>query len=88
MRIVLKDDIKNIASRTAFSYREIYALSMLEDFDHIEAVVQAIAISGMSVGMYLMHKGIPQKTVYKLLHEEAQYVREGDAGGNSICTML
>ncbi len=83
MLIVLRDDIKSIASRTAFSYREVYALSMYEESDCIEAVLQVIAISGMSVGMYLIQKGIPQETVYRLLHEEAQYVREDDADGDS-----
>lgn len=82
MRIVLKDDIKDIASRTAFPYREIYVLSMFEDLDHIEAVLQMIAIPGMSVGMYLIQKGIPQETVYRLLHEEAQYVEEDDGDGS------
>lgn len=76
MQIVLKDDIKNIASRTAFTYREIYVLSMFEGSDRIEAILQAIAISGMTVGMYLIQKGIPQETVYRSLHEEAQYIKE------------
>ncbi len=83
MQIVLRDDTKSIASRTVFSYREIYALSMFERSDCIEAILQMIAVSGMGVGMYLLQKGVPQKTVYRLLHEEAQYVREDDADGDS-----
>lgn len=83
MQIVLRDDIEKIASRTVFSYREVYVLSMYERTDIIEVVLQVIAVSGMGVGMYLLQKGVPQKTVYRLLHEEAQYVREDDADGDS-----
>ena len=54
MQIVLRDDIEKIASRTVFSYREVYVLSMYERTDIIEVVLQVIAISGMSVGMYLI----------------------------------
>lgn len=75
MEIILKDNIKKIAQSTAFSYREVYVLSMFEDFERVGAILQVIAISGMSVGMYLIQKGIPQETVYRLLHEEAQYVK-------------
>lgn len=88
MQIVLKDDIEKIARSTVFSYREAYVLSMFVESYNIEAVLHIIVTSGMSVGMYLIQKGVSQETVYRLLHEEAIYVREGDAGGNSICTML
>lgn len=82
MQIILTDDIEKIASRTAFSYREVHALSLFEDLDRIDPILRVIAVSGMGVGMYLIQKGIPQKTVYRLLHEEAQYVREDDADGS------
>ena len=77
MKIILRDDIRTIAQKTVFSYREVYALSLFEDNGIIEEILQMIAVSGMGVGMYLLQKGVPQDTVWRLLHDEARYVKGG-----------
>ena len=77
MKIILRDDIRTIAQKTVFSYREVYALSLFEDIGIIEEILQMIAVSGMGVGMYLLQKGVPQDTVWRLLHDEARYVKGG-----------
>ena len=73
MEVILKDEIKNISQQTIFSYREVYVLSLFVNFDFLEGVLQNIAISGMSIGEYLLQMGVPQSRVYELLHGEAQY---------------
>lgn len=73
MKVILKNEIKNISQQTIFSYREVYVLSLFMKFDFLEGVLQNIAISGMSVGEYLLQMGVPQSRVYELLHGEAQY---------------
>lgn len=73
MKVILKDEIKNISQQTIFSYREVYVLSLFMNFDFLEGVLQNIAISGMSIGEYLLQMGVPQSRVYELLHGEAQY---------------
>lgn len=73
MKVILKNQIKNISQQTIFSYREVYVLSLFMKFDFLEGVLQNIAISGMSVGEYLLQMGVPQSRVYELLHGEAQY---------------
>ena len=77
MKIILRDDIRTIAQKTVFSYREVYALSLFEDNGIIEEILQMIAVSGMGVGMYLLQKGVPQDTVWRLLHDEARYIKGG-----------
>lgn len=77
MKIILRDDIRAMAQKTVFSYREVYALSLFEDIGIIEEILQMIAVSGMGVGMYLLQKGVPQDTVWRLLHDEAKYIKGG-----------
>lgn len=77
MKIILREDIRTIAQKTVFSYREVYALSLFEDIGIIEEILQMIAVSGMGVGMYLLQKGVPQDTVWRLLHDEAKYIKGG-----------
>lgn len=73
MKVILKNEIKNISQQTRFSYREVYVLSLFVDFDFLEFILRIISDSGMGVGEYLLNLGIPQSIIYGLLHGEAQY---------------
>ena len=73
MVIEMRNDIRKLSETTIFSYREVYVLAMFEEAELLKTVLDIIVFSGMSVGMYLIMKGIPQPLVYKLLNEPVVY---------------
>ena len=75
MEIVISEDLKRLSKSTIFSYREVYALAQFIDLEKIETFLNTIALSGLSMGEFLLSLGISHERVYNLLYSEAEYIQ-------------
>ncbi len=75
MKIVIREDLKRLSESTIFSYREVYALAQFIELEKIETSLNMIALSGLSMGEFLLSLGVPRESVYNLLHSEAEYIQ-------------
>ena len=64
-----------MSESTIFSYREVYALAQFIELEKIETSLNMIALSGLSMGEFLLSLGVPRESVYNLLHSEAEYIQ-------------
>ncbi len=75
MKIVICEDLKRLSESTIFSYREVYALAQFVNLEKIETFLNMIALSGLSMGEFLLSLGVSHESVYNLLHSEAEYIQ-------------
>lgn len=79
MRIPIIDKVNELASRTTFSYREVYAVNNYcgGSIDLTEKYLQWIATAGMSVSEFLMKTyGASPVRVSEYLFDACEYYRE------------
>lgn len=79
MRIPIIKEVSELANRTTFSYREVYAINNYcgGSIDVTEKYLQWIAVSGMSVSEFLMKTfGIPPTRITEMLYDAIEYYEE------------
>lgn len=79
MRIPIIDKVNDLANRTAFSYREVYAINHCcgGSIDLTEKYLKWIAMSGMSVSEFLMKTyGLSPVRISEYLFDACEYYRE------------